>query len=282
MKYQTSNSATITPSSDGLILKSPYNAGLVQALKDQIPYSERKWDNGNKVWIVAPQHGQLLADLCQRFLSVSVTVPCMPSASRKEQRMIRLEYLGLVKSREDGSQTATGYANGDWSVIFPLAALKAWFEPDGQIKPGEAATLYAVLAIKKDATEEEIKKAYRRLAKQWHTDVCKEPDAKEQFIRIQSAYEVLSDPLQRKKYNAGLKLAASVGAAPAVAGSYNWSVSDYRSPLRCGWVLAEGTPSLGRFIVEKVLAWEDITDSAGRTLSTWWNVDKQKIEQEWV
>lgn len=281
MKFQTSNSATITPSPDGLILRSPYNAGLVQALKDQIPYSERKWDNSRKVWIVAPQHGQLLADLCQRFLNVSVAVPCMPSVQKKEQRMIRLEYLGIVKSREDGTQTATGYSSGDWSIIFPLAALKAWFEPDGQTKPGEAATLYSVLSLKKDANEEEIKKAYRRLAKQWHPDVCREPDASQQFQRIQGAYEVLSDPLQRKKYNAGLKLAASVGQAPHVAGSYNWTVDNYRSPLRCGWVLAEGVPSLGRFIVERVLAWEDITNDFGQSLVTWWNVDKQRIESEW-
>lgn len=282
MRQFQSNFATIIPAVDGLIFRSTYDSGLVSALKDKIPYSERKWNGDKKAWIVAPQHGNLLAQLCQQYLSVSVAVPCMQMQAVKETCSIKLEYLGVVKSREDGTQTATGFVNGDWSIIFPLKVLKAWFEPDEQTKPGEAPTLYGVLSLKKDANEEEIKKAYRRLALQWHPDTSKEAGSAEQFMRIKEAYDVLSDPAMKKKYNAGLKLAASVGQAPAVAGHYNWTTSDYRSPLRCGWVLAEGVPSLGRFVIEKVLAWEDIQDGQGRTLSTWWNVDEKKIEMEWV
>lgn len=60
---------------------------------------------------------------------------------------------------------------------------------------------YDVLGVAKDATEDDIKKAYRRLAKQYHPDVNKAPDAEEKFKEVQEAYEVLSDPQKREQYN---------------------------------------------------------------------------------
>jgi hypothetical protein len=283
MRTFNSYFATITPTKDGLVFRSTYDRALVEALKNQIPYSDRKWNNDRKAWIVAPQWGQTLADLCQRYLGVTVAVPCMQAQAVKETRMIELIYLGQCKNRPDGTVTATGYSGNDWNIIFPETVLRAWFEPDGEEKPGEARTLYAVLMLPKNATEEEVKKAYRRLAMQWHPDRCKEPDANEHFMRIKDAYDVLSDPNKRKRYNAGLELAASAGAAPYVAGRYNLITQEaYRAPLRCGFVLAEGLPSLGRFVVEKVLAWEDITDQRGRTLTTYWDIDRQQIVKEWV
>ncbi|HEY8445224.1 MAG TPA: DnaJ domain-containing protein, partial [Bacilli bacterium] len=60
---------------------------------------------------------------------------------------------------------------------------------------------YEVLGVSRDATEDEIKKAYRTLAKKYHPDVSKEPDAEEKFKEVQEAYEVLSDPQKREQYN---------------------------------------------------------------------------------
>lgn len=58
---------------------------------------------------------------------------------------------------------------------------------------------YEVLCLPKEATGSEIKKAYRRLALQWHPDKNLENliEAKEQFQLVQNAYEVLSDPQER-------------------------------------------------------------------------------------
>lgn len=58
---------------------------------------------------------------------------------------------------------------------------------------------YEVLSLKREATTSEIKKAYRRLALQWHPDKNLEnsQEAKEQFQLVQNAYEVLSDPQER-------------------------------------------------------------------------------------
>ena len=51
---------------------------------------------------------------------------------------------------------------------------------------------YEVLGISKTANADEIKRAYRKKAKQYHPDICKEPDAEEKFKEVQEAYEVLS------------------------------------------------------------------------------------------
>ena len=61
---------------------------------------------------------------------------------------------------------------------------------------------YSVLGVDKGATQDDIKKAYRRLARQYHPDL--HPDdatAKEKFQQINEANEVLGDPEKRKKYD---------------------------------------------------------------------------------
>ena len=74
---------------------------------------------------------------------------------------------------------------------------------------------YEVLGVSKTASEDEIKKAYRKLAKQYHPDVNKAPDAEEKFKEINEAYEVLSDQSKRATYDqfghAGLDGSAGAG-----------------------------------------------------------------------
>lgn len=60
---------------------------------------------------------------------------------------------------------------------------------------------YATLHINKDASISDIKKAYFKLAKQYHPDTNKEKGAQEKFLEIQQAYEILSDPKKRNKYD---------------------------------------------------------------------------------
>ncbi|MBS3992007.1 MAG: molecular chaperone DnaJ [Erysipelothrix sp.] len=61
--------------------------------------------------------------------------------------------------------------------------------------------LYDILGVSRSASEAEIKKAYRTLAKKYHPDMNKETGAEAQFKEIQSAYDVLSDPSKKAKYD---------------------------------------------------------------------------------
>lgn len=62
---------------------------------------------------------------------------------------------------------------------------------------------YAVLGVSRDATGEEIKRAYRKLARELHPDVNPDPATQEKFKTVTAAYEVLSDPSKRQMYDLG-------------------------------------------------------------------------------
>jgi len=62
-------------------------------------------------------------------------------------------------------------------------------------------SLYKTLEINEGASESEIKKAYRKLARQYHPDVNKDPSAEEKFKEINSAYEILSDKQKKAQYD---------------------------------------------------------------------------------
>lgn len=62
---------------------------------------------------------------------------------------------------------------------------------------------YAVLGLARDASQNEIKKAFRKLARKYHPDVNTGPEAEQQFNQIAEAYEVLGDPERRKLYDQG-------------------------------------------------------------------------------
>jgi len=68
---------------------------------------------------------------------------------------------------------------------------KDWLEKD----------YYAVLGLKKDATDDQIKKAFRKLARQYHPDQNKDPAAEKRFKEITEAHDILSDPKSRQEYD---------------------------------------------------------------------------------
>jgi molecular chaperone DnaJ len=82
-----------------------------------------------------------------------------------------------------------------------------------------AEDLYKVLGVPKGASEEEIKKAHRKLARQYHPDRNPDdPKAEERFKEIQGAYDTLSDPEKRKEYDAGGGMFGGFGGGPGGPG----------------------------------------------------------------
>lgn len=60
---------------------------------------------------------------------------------------------------------------------------------------------YKIIGVERNASQDEIKRAYRKLARKYHPDVSKEPDAEEKFKELGEAYEVLKDPQKRQAYD---------------------------------------------------------------------------------
>ena len=74
-----------------------------------------------------------------------------------------------------------------------------------------SSNYYEVLGVSADATADQIKKAYRRLARELHPDVATGPGAEERFKDVSRAYEVLSNPEKRQMYDRGVDPTAPGG-----------------------------------------------------------------------
>lgn len=283
---------TLTPADDGLALSSPYDPAFVAAFKALVPPPARRWDGTSKRWLISPAQARAVADLCETFFMERPAVPTVQAAPVGPQiRVFRIEYLGACKPRDDRSVSATGYCEGAWSVIAPEPVLRLWFEgaPKADVAPEQPTaptTYYALLGVAQDADEGAIKAGYRRMARQWHPDACREPDAHERFLAIRDAYNILSDPQLRRKYNVGLLFEerATRDAERRSPRDFRNVVQPdfFRAPLRCGMVLAEATPALGRWSLTKILAWDDITNDLGEVLVASWDNDREEIVRKWV
>lgn len=104
---------------------------------------------------------------------------------------------------------------------------------------------YAILGVDKDASTEDIRKAFQQKARKLHPDVNKAPDAEEKFKEVSEAYAVLSDPEKRSRYDAmrsGSPFAGSTGTTGSpYAGGYGYGGGD---PF--GWGFPFGTNGYSR------------------------------------
>jgi len=109
----------------------------------------------------------------------------------------------------------------------------------------QAKNLYEVLGVAKNASQDEIKKAYRKLARQHHPD--RNPDdksAEAKFKEVQTAYDVLSDPAKRKQYDTignGRVRAGGAGGAP-----FDFNIGDFDLGDILGGVFGRGRGATSR------------------------------------
>ena len=105
---------------------------------------------------------------------------------------------------------------------------------------------YEVLGVSRSATPEEIQRAYRKLARTYHPDINKDPEADGRFREIAEAYDVLSDPDARKRYDA---FGEDFRRVPDDVDAESWARSRR----------ATGPDS-----------WRTASAAGGRETSTWW------------
>ncbi len=84
------------------------------------------------------------------------------------------------------------------------------------------ADYYEILGVPRTASAEDIRRAHRRLARQYHPDVNKSADAAHRFAQIQEAYEALSDPEKRRRYDEYGHAGVHASEDPR-RGTYSWS-----------------------------------------------------------
>ncbi len=82
-----------------------------------------------------------------------------------------------------------------------------------------AKDLYEVIGVSKDASDAEIKKAFRKKARELHPDVNKAPNAEDQFKELNEAYDVLSDPQKRAQYDRFGTIPGAAGGNPYGGGA---------------------------------------------------------------
>jgi hypothetical protein len=274
--------AKIKRTVDGLAIITPYSASFLAQLKRLVPANERRWQK--PAWIVDPKHEQAMISLvkscfdsCQ--LITEDTKENIGGLVHIETRRAKVYYIGSCKPR-DGGPSAFGWTGGDWNIIFPESVLRDYFKAGPVKNQPSQDTLYSLLGIESIATPEQVKSAYRRAARQWHPDVNHDPDAPQLFRRLSDAYQVLSNARQRKRYDAGLALENGNDKSDSFIITDLQSL--YRAPYTCGLIRFKGRRSLGRWIVDEIVSWDDIKNEQGQIMVSSWDKTDNTFKVSWI
>lgn len=271
---------SIIQSGNDYAVKTPYSQAFVSELKRLIPPPHRSFDGNSKAWIVERSYAEnCLAQIILDCFGETVTFPEFKRTETETKYSFQLDYVGIPKERDgqDG-KTALGFSKGQWRIVFDEDTLKGWFE-QCQTERDLPQTLFSLLLVSEKANDQEIKSGYRRLARQWHPDVNREPEAPEMFKKISNAYQVLSDPQKRARYQAGLAFERE-SDKPSRYNPPRYDV--FIPPLRCGNLTVTGTVQVGRLRVSQILKWEDCVNEQGQTMVTSWNREANAIDYQWV
>lgn len=267
------------------LLNFPKDEEVVKLIKARIPSTFRSWRHDlNYGWLIHPDY---IETMCQIFEE------CYPPGKIRRPRPISvnpqveiklfsIEYIGACRDRGDGRVTACGALSpDDWGVEFPENVLKVFFGGKIDLNPVDQQTLYQILLVKEACDFQSLKSAHRRLVRQWHPDLCKEPDAAERFRMIQEAYEILSDPMSRRKYDAGLFFERQNKTEDETDFKPFPDLYGYRAPLTSGLVTVKGIQGLARFVVSEILTWEDLKNTKDQIAISSWSPGAQTYQIIW-
>lgn len=269
----------ITQSGNDYAVKTPFSRAFVDLLKVAVPPAHRSFDRDSKAWIIERSYAEAcLSNIIFECFGERLELPELKPVNQETKYSFQLDYVGIPKERDgQAGKTALGFSKGQWRVIFSESILKEWFERV-QVNTGEQ-TLFSLLGVYESATNQEIKSGYRRLARQWHPDVCKEENAEEMFKRISDAYQILSDEKKRARYQAGLAFERE-SEKPSRYNPPRYDV--FIPPLRCGFLEVTGSVQVGRLRVSQILKWEDVTNEQGQTMVSSWSKERETVVIEWV
>lgn len=203
-----------------------------------------------------------------------------------EMQEFLVEYIGACRQRDSstrfhpgrgmlttpiGRSYASAWTNGGWNLIFPEEVLRFYFPPQEKFD----GDFYKALLRGSDLTKE-----YKKLARQFHPDLNRSRDAHKMFVKLREAYESLSDPMRRKRYEAGLKFQSQVAKSTLEV--------VFRIPKSCGRVEVKthnGNDTYyhdpNKLIVDEIVSWRDEYDEEGRVMcSTWWNMGLGSWERD--
>lgn len=261
----------VTAESGGLKVVTPYSSAFVDALKTEVPATSRKWDGASKAWLVSKQYSDKIKEIIDRCYNVDCQMPTVIGAAEESFEVtFQADYVANCKN--DASSV---WSNGGWNAKIPESILRKWFHQEAS-SDNSPATLYGVLGVDKSCSDLELKKAYKRAARQWHPDICREENAREMFEKVKAAYDTLGDPMQRQRYDAGLMFEEMAKQGPRFGRGYarraHPAVS-FTPTLRCGMLKVKAHKELGVLIVEEILAWDDITNELGQTMVSFWAGD---------
>lgn len=199
-----------------------------------------------------------------------------------ETTILTVRYLGNTKAQAGYDQrVAFGHDGKEWMSVFPESVLVDWMSGVSS-DPSKATTLYGVLGVSRDASGDEIRKAFRSAARKWHSDTNQlYQNSDPVFIRIKEAYDILSNENKRARYNAGIALEKTI-RKEVNPPQQDWT-QGFRPTKRAGYVLVEGTHnSRGQFVVKTILDWQPITDDKGRELISTWRTGEKTYTENWM
>ena len=257
-------------------LSTPFHKTFIERMKATIPAPDRVWHPNTKEWVFPYTQAQRVKELVKDTFLESVDIT-LPRSNPTEVMQLKVYYLSRSRERTDwGGFFALGYDGRRWIYRFPQQVLLRYFNvEDFKVTNPLPNTLYEVLGVSRLALATDIKSAYRRLAREWHPDVCKEPDAADRFRRVNDAYQTLSNSTKRSLYDVGLTVAKVKVERNMFRGDM------YRAPFRSGLIEVEGTAIADYVNVVHIRSWVPLVEN-GRTLISSWTVGATEPTLMWV